>query len=107
MTTIEVNNLSKEFSNQNKGSHKVLDNISFNIDEGEFVTIFGPNGCGKTTMLNIIAGIENSTLGNVLINQRHLRFAKIGFFFSLLIFCSSKASSIFPFAVRQGNMLSL
>ncbi len=57
MTTIEVNNFSKEFSNQNKGSHKVLDNLSFKIDDGEFVTIFGPNGCGKTTMLNIIAGI--------------------------------------------------
>lgn len=76
MATIRVNKLSKEFSD-----HKVLSNISFKVDEGEFVTIFGPNGCGKTTMLNIIAGIENSASGNVLINQKHPKFAKIGFVF--------------------------
>ena len=98
MVTIEVNNLSKEFSNQNKGSHKILNDISFKVDKGEFVTIFGPNGCGKTTMLNIIAGIENSASGNVLINQKHPKFAKIGFVFQ------NYNESMLPWRTAKGNI---
>lgn len=98
MSTVEVNNLSKGFSNQNKGFHKVLDNISFKVDEGEFVTIFGPNGCGKTTMLDIIAGIENSTSGNILINQKNPKFAKIGFVFQ------NYNESMLPWRTAKGNI---
>ena len=56
-----------------------IDHLNFDI--GSKTAIIGTSGYGKTTMLNIIAGIENSASGNVLINQKHPRFAKIGFVF--------------------------
>ena len=42
-----------------------MDNISFNVEDGEFVTLLGPSGCGKTTMLSIIAGFEKNDSGVV------------------------------------------
>jgi NitT/TauT family transport system ATP-binding protein len=43
----------------------VLEKVDFEIEEGEFVCILGPNGCGKTTLLRIIAGLEPPTAGEV------------------------------------------
>lgn len=45
----------------------VLQNISFDVFEGEFVCIVGPSGCGKTTLLNIIAGFLSGSRGDVLV----------------------------------------
>lgn len=47
-----------------------LDNLNFEIDEGEFITIVGPSGCGKTTLLRIIAGLAQTTSGRILINGK-------------------------------------
>ena len=51
---IILKNISKSFGNQ-----KILDNISLNISAGDFVSIVGPSGAGKTTLINIIGTIEN------------------------------------------------
>lgn len=98
MATIEVNNISREFIDQNKKSHNVLDNISFKIEDGEFVTIFGPNGCGKTTLLNTIAGIENPTSGNILISGKNPEFSKTGFVFQ------NYNESMLPWRTARGNI---
>jgi NitT/TauT family transport system ATP-binding protein len=45
----------------------VIDNVNFNVNEGEFVTIIGPSGCGKSTLLNIIAGLESHDGGDVVV----------------------------------------
>jgi putative ABC transport system ATP-binding protein len=50
----------------------VLRDISFTIDPGEFVAIVGPSGNGKTTLLNMISGIDQPTLGQVVINRQLL-----------------------------------
>lgn len=63
---IEVKNLTKKFVEQ-KGELLVLDKITFEVQEGEFVSIIGPVGCGKSTLLNIIGGIESPSDGEVLI----------------------------------------
>ena len=47
---------------------KVLDNISFNVKEGEMLCIVGPTGCGKTTFLNTISKLMPTTSGNILID---------------------------------------
>lgn len=53
----------------NKGNlTKAIDNISFNVDEGEFVGIMGPSGSGKTTLLNCISTIDSVTAGKIMIN---------------------------------------
>lgn len=62
---IHVKNVIKRF-----GDLLVLDNVSFRVYENEFLCICGPTGCGKTTLLNIIAGLTSATNSNpVLIND--------------------------------------
>lgn len=61
---IEVKKLSKTFTNS-KESVEVLDNVSFNVYENEFLVILGPGQCGKTVLLNIMADMEEATSGEV------------------------------------------
>lgn len=62
MTTpaLQISNLTKDF-----GGLRAVDDISFHVDEGEFVGLIGPNGCGKTTTFNCISGLLESTTGTV------------------------------------------
>ena len=73
---IQVNNLNKSFENENGEVNNVLENVNFEINENEFVVVFGPGQCGKTTLLNIIAGLENATTGEVL--KKGVRVEKPG-----------------------------
>ncbi|MBE6818764.1 MAG: ABC transporter ATP-binding protein [Ruminococcaceae bacterium] len=54
------------------GAEKVLDNISLNIKNKEFVTLLGPSGCGKTTTLRIIAGFLEPNAGNVFFEGKNM-----------------------------------
>jgi spermidine/putrescine transport system ATP-binding protein len=54
------------------GSVQVLDNISFEVDSGEFVTLLGPSGCGKTTLLRLLAGLEVPNRGRVFLGSTDL-----------------------------------
>lgn len=67
MMKLETRNVSRAF-----GDTPVLDDISLQIGEGEFVSIVGTSGCGKTTMLRIIGGLEDSTSGEVLVDGRRI-----------------------------------
>lgn len=60
-TILEIRNLSKTFDN----NLAALKNINLEVEEGELISLFGPTGCGKTTLLKIIAGITEATAGNV------------------------------------------
>ena len=51
---------------------KALDNISFTVEEGEFVGIMGPSGAGKTTLMNILSTINLPTMGSVSIQGKEI-----------------------------------
>ncbi len=59
-----LENIYKKYLVDNK-EHLVLDNISLNISSEEITVILGESGCGKTTLLRILAGLENATSGNI------------------------------------------
>lgn len=63
---IEVKGLNKTFINDKNGQeNQVLRDVNFSVGEHEFVVVFGPGQCGKTTLLNMIAGLETATSGQV------------------------------------------
>lgn len=61
---LKLKNVSKKYQAKN-GEVEALSSISFNVKEGEFVSIIGPSGCGKSTLLSIIAGLESKTSGDI------------------------------------------
>ena len=100
MAMIEVENLFKEFPQpKNKiKTLKVLDDISFQVKDGEFVAFFGPNGCGKTIMLNILSGIDKATSGKIFINKKNPEKSKVGFVFQ------NYNESMLPWRTIAGNI---
>ena len=67
MAFIEVKNLSKIYQ-MGEVTIKAIENVSFSIDEGELVVILGPSGAGKTTILNILGGMDSPTSGKIIID---------------------------------------
>jgi NitT/TauT family transport system ATP-binding protein len=71
MALLELKHISKNFAHA-QGSLRVLEDISFTIEEGQFVAIVGPSGCGKSTMLRIINGLMPATTGQVLYHGKQV-----------------------------------
>ncbi len=66
---LEIRNLSKSFTTKSK-KFVALKNINMQVCQNEFVCIVGASGCGKSTVLNIIAGLEEYTVGEVLLEGK-------------------------------------
>ena len=64
---LKIENLKKYYGTKNNIT-KAIDNISFTVNEGEFVAIMGASGSGKTTLLNCISTIDTVTAGKIIIN---------------------------------------
>ena len=88
---LKVENIEKYYGSKSALT-KAIDNISFDIEEGEFVTIMGASGSGKTTLLNCISTIDRVTAGNIYVdgenitkikgnNLNKFRREKLGFIF--------------------------
>lgn len=88
---IQVDHLTKAYGSR-FNQNKILDNLSFSVEKGEFVGIMGPSGAGKTTLMNLLATITLPTLGSITIadevitkmtedERSRFRRNKIGFIF--------------------------
>lgn len=68
---LKVEKIEKYYGNKESVT-KAIDNITFNVEKGEFVGIMGPSGSGKTTLLNCISTIDNVTTGDIIINDNNI-----------------------------------
>ena len=68
---LEVIKASKTYG-QGTASVKALQDITFNVEKGEFVAIMGPSGSGKSTLLNVIGGLDRLTSGEVILDRQRL-----------------------------------
>ncbi|BCI60388.1 ABC transporter ATP-binding protein [Solibaculum mannosilyticum] len=73
MAILEVKNLKKVYTTRFGGNHvQALSNVSFSVEDGEYVAIMGESGSGKTTLLNILAALDKPTSGEVLLNGKSI-----------------------------------
>lgn len=68
---LEISKVSIEFPTEN-GPFKALQDVSLGIDQGEFITLIGHSGCGKSTVLNIVAGLLQATEGGVVLRGKEV-----------------------------------
>lgn len=71
MSYIEFDKVSKIYQ-MGEVEIKALDEMSFTVEKGEFVVILGASGAGKTTILNILGGMDSVTLGDVIIDEKNI-----------------------------------
>ena len=73
MALWEVKNLKKVYTTRFGGNHvHALSNVSFSVEQGEYVAVMGESGSGKTTLLNILAALDKPTSGEVLLGGRNI-----------------------------------
>lgn len=68
---LDISHIDMEFPTPT-GSFKALDDVDLKISEGEFVSLIGHSGCGKSTVLNIVAGLYQATKGGVILNSKEV-----------------------------------
>jgi len=97
---IEAKNVSKTFasSTPGEGSLEVVSSFNLQLEEGKLVTMFGPNGCGKTTILNILAGIVEPDSGEVARNSHNADSLSVGYVFQ------NHADTLFPWRTVRDNI---
>jgi nitrate/nitrite transport system ATP-binding protein len=66
---LRVDGLAKSYG---RGLAPVFENVDFAIDRGEFICIIGHSGCGKSTILNVLAGLESASAGTVIMGNREV-----------------------------------
>lgn len=73
MAILEAKSLQKIYTTRQGGNQvRALSNVSFSVEQGEYVAIMGESGSGKTTLLNILAALDKPTAGDVLLEGRSL-----------------------------------
>lgn len=98
---LSILNLTKEYS-QNAGKRTTaIKDVSFQLKEGEFVSIVGPSGCGKTTLLMCVAGLLESSGGNILLNSKEVTGPPK----EMVLIFQNYTNSLFPWRTVLGNVM--
>ncbi|WLR43079.1 ATP-binding cassette domain-containing protein [Bacillus carboniphilus] len=73
---LHLNQIHKLFHQDTPDEKRALNNVSLEIDKGDFVTVIGSNGAGKSTLFNVISGVINPEIGNIYINGQDVTYMK-------------------------------
>ena len=95
---LKISNLQKIYRDHTQTQIEVFRNFNLQVSEGEFITIFGPNGCGKTTLLNCIAGTIKADSGSITFNDNPTHNLKVGYVFQ------DYKNSLFPWLKVKDNI---
>ena len=71
MAFLTLEKVGKEYASQ-AGVYRALDDVNFELDNGEFVVILGPSGAGKTTLLNLLGGMDSVTDGSIALDGKEI-----------------------------------
>ena len=82
-----------------------LEDVTLSFNKGEFVSLLGPNGCGKSTMLKIIIGLLKAKEGRLLLNDKDYKFISRKDLAKKIAFVPQTFSTIFPFSVYEIVMM--
>lgn len=96
MSILEVQNLVFSYNET-----KILDGIGFEVEKEQCFCIFGPNGCGKSTMLNCILGLNRANEGNILIDGKNSSSMSYSEKAKKIAYVSQKSDKTFPYTVEQ------
>lgn len=77
MSAVEITNISKAFNLGSSNQVDALNDINLSIASGEFVSLIGPSGCGKSTLLRLIANLIEPTSGNLVVNGKSAKQARL------------------------------
>lgn len=77
MSAVEISNISKVFNLGTNNQVDALTDINLSIASGEFVSLIGPSGCGKSTLLRLIANLIEPTSGNLVVNGKSAKQARL------------------------------
>ena len=97
---IELRDISKSFTTPRGGRYQALRNLSLTVEQGEFCAVVGPTGCGKSTTLTLVSGLERPTTGEVFVDGQPVRGIgrDIAFMF--------QTDAIFPWKTVIDNVLA-
>jgi NitT/TauT family transport system ATP-binding protein len=95
---IELTGVTKRFRTPDGGTYTALHDLDLRIEPGEFCAVVGPTGCGKSTTLTLVSGLEQATVGEVLVHGEPVRGIdrRVGFMF--------QADAVLPWKTVLGNV---
>lgn len=70
MSLVEITHATKRFMNSSGGLHTAVSDVTLSVEAGEFVAVVGPTGCGKSTTLSLVSGLEPASMGTVTVGGK-------------------------------------
>ena len=95
-SAIEIKNASFSY-----GSHNIFKKINFSIGSGQLFCLLGPNGCGKTTLLDCLLGLHRLRSGHITIMGRDIKDFRPGKIARFIAYVPQQHESTFPYSVRE------